>query len=419
MKKFFLKILLLTFCVALSYLGWRVLELRRDNDTLRTKLAAPPPAPKPEDQAELRRQVEEQTSEIRGLTFKHPVDYKMIARNELRAVLVGKVKEQFSEQEIRDYSRSLVALGLVPAGTDLLDAMISLYDEQVGAFYVPEERALYTFKDLTFSSGLDKTLLSHELTHALQDQNFDLTKFALKVKDNDDLALANAALIEGDATLEMTLWYAQYTDPGHILGDVAAILKQNVAKLRDAPPYLREMLLFPYQEGQTFAMELYRNGGTAALNAAFRNPPRSTQQILHPERFLTDRHDPVAVEVPPVESPDWRLIGNNVLGEFGIRSLLGGELSAWEAQLVAQGWRADRYHAYERGADGPTAVVWVTVWDSEQSAGEFEDAFKQLGKKQEATARMTTRVHRDGARVTIQRSADPSFFELPGVALAR
>jgi hypothetical protein len=419
MKKFFLKLLLLTFCIALGYLGWRVLELRHENNTLRTKLAEQPRAPKPEEQAELRRQVEEQTSEIRGLPFKHPVDYKMIARNELRALLVGKVREQYSEQEIRDYSRSLAALGLVPAGTDLLDAMVSLYDEQVGAFYVPEERALYTFKDLAWTSGLDKMLLSHELTHALQDQNFDLTTFALKVKDNDDLALANAALIEGDATLEMTLWYAQHTDPGHILGDVAAMLKQNVTKLRDAPPYLREMLLFPYQEGQTFAMALYSDGGTAALNAAFRNPPRSTQQILHPEKFLTERHDPVAVEVPPVQSPGWRLIGNNVLGEFGIRSLLGQESGAWEAQLVAQGWRGDRYHAYERGKDGPTAVVWVTVWDGEPSAAEFEDAYNRLDKKREATPQMTARVHRDGVQVTIQRSADPSFFELLGVALAR
>src|SRR5207244_1635245 len=102
----------------------------------------------------------------------------------------------------------LAALGLVPEGTDVLGVLISLYDEQVGAFYEPEEKALYTFKDLSWTSGLDKMLLSHELTHALQDQSFDLTKFALKVKDNDDLALATAALIEGDATLEMTLWYA-------------------------------------------------------------------------------------------------------------------------------------------------------------------------------------------------------------------
>lgn len=418
MKKFFLKLLFLTFLVALGYLGWRVLQLRHENDTLRTKLAAPPLAPKPEEQAKLRRQVEEQTSEIRGLPFKHPVDYKMIARNELRALLVGKVKEQYSEQEIRDYSRSLAALGLVPEGTDLMEAIVSLYDEQVAAFYLPEERALYTFKDMAWTTGLDKMLLSHELTHALQDQNFDLTTFALKTKDNDDLALANAALIEGDATLEMTLWYAQHTDPGHILGDVAAMLKQNVTKLREAPPYLREMLLFPYQEGQTFVMTLYRDGGTAALDAAFRKPPRSTQQILHPEKFLTERHDPVAVEVPPVESPGWRLIGNNVLGEFGIRSLLGRELSAWEAQLVAQGWRGDRYHAYEQGKAGPTAVVWVTIWNDEQGAGEFEDAYNRLDKKREATVRMTSRVRRDGAQVTIQRSADPSFFELPGVTLA-
>ena len=139
----------------------------------------------------------------------------------------------------------------------MLNIIVSLYDEQVAAFYDPDERALYTFNDLVLSSNLDKMLLSHELTHALQDQNFDLQKFPLKVKDNDDLALATSALIEGDATVLMTRWYVENIDPGKMLGDLGAMFGQNTAKLREAPPYMREMLLFPYQEGQQFAMTLF------------------------------------------------------------------------------------------------------------------------------------------------------------------
>jgi hypothetical protein len=221
--------------------------------------------------------------------------------------------------------------------------------------------------------------------------------------------------MEGDATLLMTRWYAENTDPGRVLGDVAAMLRQNITKLREAPPYLREMLLFPYQQGQEFAMSLYCEGGTAALDDVFRHPPRSTQQILHPDQFLRQRQDPVAVEVPRVDAKDWRLIGNNVVGEFGIRSLLQQQLSAWEAQLVAQGWRGDRYHAYERGPTGPTAVIWVSVWDNEQSAAEFEDAYRKLEDKRAPTPAPVVKITRVGERVTVQRAAEASFPFLSNV----
>src|SRR6266404_4121584 len=260
MKKFFLTLAFLVLFLALGFLGWRNFELRRTVDGLRgeitqleqerrdlqAKLTATQRAPKPEEQAGDRQSIEQQTSELRGLPFKSPVNYKMIDRTELRRVLVEKVKEQYTPQEMRDYSRTLAAVGLVPEGTDLLNVLVSLYNEQVAAFYVPEEHSLYTFKDLVFSSNIDKMLLAHELTHALQDQNFDLLKFPLKEKNNDDLAMATSALVEGDATVLMTQYYAQNANPDEALGDLGAILGQSTTKLTDAPPFLRAMLLFPY-----------------------------------------------------------------------------------------------------------------------------------------------------------------------------
>ncbi|MGD0651839.1 MAG: hypothetical protein ABSA97_11990 [Verrucomicrobiia bacterium] len=420
MKKFF-RLAFLILLVALGYLAWQNVELGQQVRLLREtvaqlekerrelqqqKVEAKAPAAKTEASASVRQGIEQQTSELRGLQFKRPVDYKMIDRAELREFLIKKVKEQYTDQEIRDYSRSLATLGLVPEGTDLMGAMISLYDEQVGAFYLPEERALYTFKDQSWTSGLDKMLLSHELTHALQDQNFDLTKFPLNVKDNDDLALASAALMEGDATVLMTRFYADNADPARMIGDVTALLGQNTAKLQAAPPYLRDMLLFPYVQGQQFAMALSVAGGVDALNDAFRHPPVSTQQILHPEKFLHDRRNPESLTLPRLDCKDWRLIGNNVLGEFGIRSLLEQSLGLFEALQVAQGWNGDRYNVYERGTNGPTALVWITAWDNEQHAAGFEDAYKGLARKRGVTARS----NRDGVRVTIRQSGDESFF---------
>src|SRR5437016_5303571 len=211
MKKFLRRLVFLAGLFAIAFLGVRVADLTQKNRALREtvaqleserrelqqKAAANARAPKPEEQADLRKQIEQQTSQLRGLPFKQPVTYKIIDRGELRRILQQKVREVYSAEELRDYGRTLATVGLVPEGTDLQEVLLGLYDEQVAAFYVPEERALYTFKDTSFSGNLDRVTLSHELTHVLQDQNFDLTKFPLKVKDNDDLALATSALVEG------------------------------------------------------------------------------------------------------------------------------------------------------------------------------------------------------------------------------
>ena len=161
MKKIFC-LAFLILLVALGYLAWQNVQLGQQVRVLREtvaqlekerrelqqqKVEAKAPAAKPEASASVRQEIEQRTSELRGLQFKRPVNYKMIDRAELREFLIKKVKEQYTDQEIRDYGRSLATLGLVPEGTDLMGAMISLYGEQVGAFYLPEERSLYTFKD--------------------------------------------------------------------------------------------------------------------------------------------------------------------------------------------------------------------------------------------------------------------------------
>ena len=426
MKKSFPTLIFLAALVALGLAGWENFRLRQNVAELRGEIAqleqqrrdlqrqvtSTERGPKPEEKTVDRQQIEQQTSELRGLTFKNPVNYKIIDRKELRAVLAEKVKEQYTEQQLRDYSRSLAAFGLIPEDTDLLKVLVSLYGEQVAAFYIPEERALYTFKDLVFSSNIDKMLLSHELTHALQDQNFDLQKFPLKIKDNDDLALATSALVEGDATVLMTRWYVENIDPSKMLGDLGAMFGQDTTKLRAAPAFLREMLVFPYQQGQSFAMSLYVAGGTAAIDAAFRNPPTCTKDILHPELFLKQRATPEHMEPPAFDSKDWRLIGSNDLGEFGTGFLLKQGMGAYDAQVLAQGWNGDRYHVYEHGTNGPTALVWATAWEDEQQAGEFADAYKKVEDARGGAFAANLRIHRDGKHVTIVQSSEPSFLDL-------
>jgi hypothetical protein len=330
----------------------------------------------------------------------------------LREVLVEKAQEQYSAQEMRDYGRCLATFGLIPENTDLLKLLLSVYGEQVAAFYVPEEHVLYTFKDQAWTGGLDKMILAHELTHALQDQNFDLQKFPLKIKTNDDLALATSALIEGDATIAGLWVYGENMEIGSMFKDLGAMLGQDTRQLLGAPPFIQEMVKFPYQAGAQFALALYMSGGNEALDAAFRNPPTCTKDILHPEKFLQQRASPERVDLPPLESKDWRLIGNNVLGEFGMRYVLQLEIGDFEAQMLARAWNGDRYQVYERGTNGPTALVWMTAWEGESQAAEFEDAYKKAAEKRVGFVAANLHVRRDGRHVTIVQSTDATFLDL-------
>jgi hypothetical protein len=348
-----------------------------------------PAAPVEERQA-----IEEQTATLRGLKFQSPVRYKSLDRAQFREFLLKKVREQFTEQEMRDYTRSLVAMELIPAGTDLLEVMLSMYDEQVAAFYDPDERTLWTFKDATFSRNLDKMLLAHELTHVLQDQNYDFRKFPLKVKDNDDQVLAAMALLEGDATVLMTRWFMTHVKTENLFEDLGAMMKQNTTKLLAAPPFLRETLLFPYLRGQEYVLGL----GADGLDAAFRKLPASTEQILHPG----NRDEPRHVQVPEFTRAGWRRIGNNVLGEFGIEVLLRESVGAFRAQLAATGWGGDRYHVYEHGTNGPTAVIWATEWDTPRDAEEFADVYQEFLQKHNLDAT----IGREGSRVVIRRGLE-------------
>lgn len=420
MKNAVLKLLvwiLLIVVVALVLHNW---QLRRLNTALlvtvdeleqerraalQTASARPVVTPVASTEEE-RRAIEQQVSELRGLPFRRPVNYRRIPRAQLRDVLLQEVREQFTPEEARRYGRALEAFGLIPRGLDLMALMIRLYDEQVGAFYLPRERALYTFEDLALTTAVDRMILAHELVHALQDQHYDLTTWPLHVKDNDDLALAAAALLEGDATVLMTQHYAVHAPPTGMWRDLLTmLLGQRTDQLREAPAYLRELMLFPYQAGQRFVLALQMDGGIEALHRAFQNPPTSTEQILHPHKFLRTRDEPVAVTLDVNPPPGWERIASNVFGEFGIRTKLATALPLTEAIDAAAGWGGDRYHVFERGIGGPLAVVWWTIWDEESDAEEFAQAYRRYLDKQGRRAR----VELDGRWVKVVFSEDDEF----------
>ncbi len=318
--------------------------------------------------------IERTVARLRGLDFQRPVTYREIPRADLPAILRQKLAQQVPDQEFGDTSVSLAALGLLPAGLDLKKTYLDLLGEQIGAFYDQHSAELFTFSGQPLDNGQNRVILAHELTHALEDQHFQLARLPLETKGNDDRALAASALVEGDATLVMS----QY-----LLGDLsAAVLKDTLTgafgadmrQIASAPRYLRETLLFPYLRGQEFCQALYQTGGWDALAEAFRHPPESTAQILHPERFLARSNAlPTVVQLPGGPLLGRTPIGNNVLGEFGVREWLARWLrDAAEAGRIAAGWQADRYLVY--GDATASSYVWKSAWSSPEAAAEFAEA---------------------------------------------
>lgn len=349
-------------------------RLARRNRALRAHLAQERAA---KFSAEILPHIEETMSKIRGLPLRRPVVYRPMARRSLRAFIAARIRSQYRGEELRDYQTALVRMRLLPDGINLPGMVSELLSEQVAAFYDLENHELRTFEKLNLNRNVERMIVAHEVIHALQDQNFDLAALALDRKDNDDLALASAALVEGDANYHMGIYLRVHFRMRDFLGDLRFLFSQQADTLLAAPVYLRETLLFPYQEGQRFVAELCARGGIAALNKAFAQPPQSTEQVLHPEKYLSGDDAPKPVDVRLTPAPSWRWLHENTVGELGIRAHLTPLLGAERAARAAEGWGGDRYVVYETQtpADG-WVLVWKTVWDTPADAREFFDAME-------------------------------------------
>jgi hypothetical protein len=321
-----------------------------------------------------RSEIEQAVEEIRGTKFKSPVRYSVLGRQDIKAVLTKRLNAVFSDEEFEEQANAMFRLGLLPEKYPLKEKLISLLGEQVAAFYDQHEHRLYMYDDATLENAMNRMILSHELMHAMQDQHISLKTLPLEEKRNDDRTVAASALIEGEATLLMSDYMARNASGRMIFDNLSAMFMQNMDELAKAPRILRESLLFPYQDGLAFCLAGFQRRGWTAITEAYRKPPSSSTQILHPEKYYREREDPLAVVWPEVafqgRPPQW----DNVLGELGIRILFAEWHNGEVAELVSTGWRGDRYLSFKSGE----SLVWKTIWANQGDAAEFFQAEKDL-----------------------------------------
>jgi hypothetical protein len=270
--------------------------------------------------------------------------------------------------------------------------VISLLREQVAGFYEPKTREFFLAAWLPLSD--QKPVMAHELTHALQDQHFNLRRFERWPKGDADAELAAHALVEGDATIVMLQYSADQM--GRVLdvtriGSLTALMKQQMGAetggkhpvLAAAPAVVRESLQFPYVYGVGFVQQVLKAQSRNKLDHTYTALPESTEQIIHPERFLAG-DKPVKVVLPPVASSllrsGWKQVDSDVNGEFGYYLILGEFLGNTEASEAAKGWAGDRYVLFENRT-GALLIAQFSTWDTEADAREFFGAYCERTRK--------------------------------------
>src|SRR5256884_249972 len=240
-------------------------------------------------------EVLKETSELRQLSIIKPVPSSTQSREEIQRAIIKNLNEETSAADLHASEVILKKLGLAPPDFNYRDLIVRLLTEQVAGYYEPKTQQFH-LADWIDADG-QRPVMAHELTHALQDQHFNLRRFEKWPKGDSDAELAAHSLIEGDATLAMVLYIT--SNPLRALTFLKSIGTMAGAseELNKAPRAVRESLLFPYQEGLNWTRELYRLGGWSEVSEAFTTLPQSTEQILHPAKYLA-REAPVKVTLP-------------------------------------------------------------------------------------------------------------------------
>ncbi len=329
--------------------------------------------------------IQEQVIHMRGLSPNGTFSREMLSTEQLRQELIETFEEEMNEFDSWEYTLALSIFGLLNEDFDIYHFHIDLLTEQIAGYYDHESKEMVLIAGTEFG-GPERLTYAHEYTHALQDQNFDIEN-GLGYNDeacegDSERCAAIEALLEGDATLSETQWFLHYaTDEDH--ADLMAFYNDmEMPNMDQASAFLGQDLLFPYQYGYDFVQNLFDRGGWEAVNQAYQNPPVSTEQILHPERYPSDV--PVPMNLPdllPILGEGWNEVEGDVIGEWYIYLILAfgldedARINESRAARAAEGWEGDAYAVYHHAHNQSTAMVFKSLWETPNETKEFVNAF--------------------------------------------
>ena len=340
----------------------------------------------PADLLEAATTIEDQVQQLRGLTATENFDRELITETDLEDKVKNEFFADYTDEEARQDTIVLSALGLLPPGFDLKQWYTDLYSEQIAGFYDDEVKTMYVVQGEGFG-GPEKTTYAHEYTHVLQDQIYgfddqlDMSEEACQA-DSEKCA-AIQALVEGDAVTSELLWFQNFGTKKDYADIVEFYDSYESPVLDAAPPYMEADLYFPYDKGQVFVEQFYNEGGYEQVDAVYANLPVTTEQIMHPDRYPNDT--PIPVDLPDLTDAlgaGWSLYDQNVMGEWYTFLILNKayeeswQLSEPTASAAAEGWGGDAYAFYLNQDTDQVVFVLDYVWDTTADADEFTSAFR-------------------------------------------
>lgn len=329
-------------------------------------------------------------SQITGWKVERKVPAEILHQSDFKRMMQDHMKDS-SPKEVRAEELTLELFGLVPKGFDVAGESVDLLSEQAAAFYDYTKKRLFIL-DTTPDGEQQRFALVHELAHALGDQHHNLGKYMREGAPDDDASTARQAVMEGQATW-LSWAYLFWARGGRAdfpesrLNELADSAGADGPVYTSAPLYIRESLVFPYNQGIRFQDAVFRKLGRAAFDEVFDHPPVSTQQILHPETYFS-KLAPDVTQAPTLDEPlgkpqarQYRTLAEGALGEFDVSALLRQYASsAPSAAAEATHFRGGSYRLYENKHDRHPILTYVVDWDSPEAADTYLAMYKQVLK---------------------------------------
>ena len=364
------------------------------------------------------REAQKLVEDVRGVPFGGPVASAVLPEKDLAKLLEQKLVEDLPVP-FDKYAASLVAVGLLDPAPDLLKKLVRLYARQVAGFYDPAEKKFYVVPErsaetsaqlgelgITTSDLMEEALLTHELTHALQDRRLGLEKRLKSLKGSTDATLAMESFLEGEATVVMieALLKRLPEDARELLStnmltemmSSLASGSANVEGSEGVPEFFVKELLFPYAAGTAWVQKKRAlGGGWGAIEEAYRRPPFSTSEILHPDGTGYERAPLPEAEVPKTKDvpAGARPLYSDTLGEWIVQTLLERAGAGEGAAKLAAQRTDDRILFFERGyGKEHVGFLWRVRCSSPVAARSLGEALAPAWSGRPAPARPTTRV---------------------------
>jgi hypothetical protein len=351
-------------------------------------------------------EVADQVESVRGLAFDRPVNVEPITEAEMDRRLRDYFDAYYPERFYARRSDAWATIGAIPADVGILEALDAYQQGQVLGFYNSQNEELVYTGDADLNR-IEQFVLAHELTHAIDDQHFDLDRLDdMVVRCDDEPFQAALGIVEGSANHFATQVLIRFPE-----AEVGSI--PGGGSTGEVPPLIQELQEYPYTTGQRFADALSDADGPRAIDRALETFPTTTEQVLHPSKFPDEVGEPVDVpDFAPTFGPGWRDHDVMVLGELWLRVLLHLWLPDGDAEAAAAGWGGGTYRAWSDGED--VAVILSTVWDTPGDAEEFSRALDRWVSRAEVSGIV---LEADGTRVHAGFGSSESVMDAISSAL--